>query len=196
MFYRYNEFMFTIFLQSFMLSVNRLLFCLLALTKVIWMWFEPCKICNINFIFLKLSCFDILGNFPRVGEFVWKYLPQGEKTHQNLKEQCQTLWVCSVFPLGETTNRYIIPNQKHLINSTAIMAVDRQKRSETCTEQETTFLSKTSHNVLQLSINCCKTNFYSFLEAFKQATGISPVPWTDDIVFQGNGFTLFGSTSV
>ena len=36
---------------------------------------------DVNMIFL-FSCFDILRNSPRVGEFVWKCLSQGEKTDQ------------------------------------------------------------------------------------------------------------------
>ena len=40
--------------------------------------------------FLQLS-FGILQNFTRVGEIVWKYLPQDEKIDQNVKEKCQTL---------------------------------------------------------------------------------------------------------
>lgn len=50
-------------------------------------------------IFSKLSRFDILTNFPRVGEIVWKFLPQDEKIDQNFKEKCQTLRVVPDQPL-------------------------------------------------------------------------------------------------
>ena len=45
-----------------------------------------------------LSCFDILRNFPTKVELTGIFFSHRENIDHNLKEKCQTPWVCPILP--------------------------------------------------------------------------------------------------
>lgn len=95
---------------------------LLAVSKLVWMWFELCKIWDINLIFLKSSCLIFYGISQGWGSLHGNFCPRVKKLtniwRRNVKHHGYAQSTPWGKPLTAALQRNSKPLTMHIITAT------------------------------------------------------------------------------